>query len=62
MLHPAADLATFEDRRCRQHSQDLFGLQQSLFSARYACMKLMKDLKDDSATYARRINREPQLS
>lgn len=38
--------------------KDLFGPQQSLFSIRYACMKLSKDPKDDFATYAGRVNRE----
>nr|CDJ98235.1 Unknown [Haemonchus contortus] len=36
----------------------LFGPQQSLFSRRYACMKLTKDPNDDFVTYAGRINRE----
>lgn len=38
--------------------KDLFGPQQSLFSARYACMKLVKNPKDDFATYAGHVNRE----
>ncbi|VDL76784.1 unnamed protein product [Nippostrongylus brasiliensis] len=38
--------------------KDLFGPSRSLFSTRYACMKLLKDPKDDFATYAGRVNRE----
>ena len=38
--------------------KNLFGPQQSLFSARYACLKLVKDPKDDFMTYAGRVNRE----
>ena len=37
---------------------DLFGPSTSLFSARYACMKLVKDSRDDVATYVGRVNRE----
>lgn len=37
---------------------ELFGPQQSLFSARYACMKLSKDPNDNFVTYAGRVNRE----
>ncbi|VDL74479.1 unnamed protein product [Nippostrongylus brasiliensis] len=38
--------------------KDLFGPSSSLFSTRYACLKLIKDPKDDFATYAGRVNRE----
>lgn len=38
--------------------KDLFGPQQSLFGARYVCMKLVKNPKDDFATYAGHVNRE----
>ncbi|EPB79086.1 hypothetical protein ANCCEY_01839 [Ancylostoma ceylanicum] len=38
--------------------KDLFGPQQSLFSARYTCMKRTKDPNDDFTTYAGRVNRE----
>uniref|UniRef100_A0A0N4XNJ7 Peptidase A2 domain-containing protein n=1 Tax=Nippostrongylus brasiliensis TaxID=27835 RepID=A0A0N4XNJ7_NIPBR len=38
--------------------KDLFGPSRSLFSTRYACMKLVKDPKDDFTTYAGRVNRE----
>nr|CDJ96596.1 Conserved hypothetical protein [Haemonchus contortus] len=36
----------------------LFGPHQSLFSRRYACMKLTKDPNDDFVTDAGRVNRE----
>ncbi|VDO75779.1 unnamed protein product [Heligmosomoides polygyrus] len=38
--------------------KELFGPSQSLLSARYACMKLVRDPGDDFATYAGRVNRE----
>ncbi|KIH66810.1 hypothetical protein ANCDUO_02862 [Ancylostoma duodenale] len=38
--------------------KDLFGPQQSLFTTRYTCMKLIKNPKDDLATYAGRVSRE----
>ncbi|VDO89637.1 unnamed protein product, partial [Heligmosomoides polygyrus] len=37
---------------------DLFGPQQSLFNARYVCMKLSKNPNDDFFTKAGRVNRE----
>ncbi|KHN73276.1 Uncharacterized protein K02A2.6, partial [Toxocara canis] len=36
----------------------LFGSQQSLFNARYACMKLVKQPREDFVTYAGRVSHE----